>query len=182
MRVWTIPNLLSAARICAVPLFFWLIIGPHADGKALVVLCISGTTDWVDGFLARRLNQFSRLGELLDPLADRLYTAAALVALTMRDVLPVWVLVALLARDITMSGLLARLRTRGITGVPVNFIGKAATMQLLWAMPLLLLGAGATPLQATAHTFGWAFLLWGIAMYWRSAQLYLRQVLSSGLL
>ena len=105
-RILTIPNLLSFGRLLGVPYFFWLIVGPHADGLALVVLVISGATDWLDGYLARRLQQFSRLGELLDPLADRLYILAALGALYIRDLLPVWVVVALISRDLVMAALL----------------------------------------------------------------------------
>ena len=72
-RVWTIPNALSVLRLLGVPLFLWLLLGPHADGWAIAVLALSGISDWADGKLARLLNQYSRLGELLDPAVDRLY-------------------------------------------------------------------------------------------------------------
>ena len=89
-RVLTVPNLLSLLRLAGVPLFLWLLLGPHADGWALVVLMVGGVTDWLDGKLARLLDQFSALGALLDPAADRLYILAALVALAVRDVVPWW--------------------------------------------------------------------------------------------
>lgn len=181
-RIWTIPNLLSLLRLLGVPIFFYLIVGPHRDGLALFVLFISGFTDWLDGYLARKLQQFSRIGELLDPLADRLYTLAALFALYFREVLPVFVVVALLARDIAMTIILLRLKQRGITGVPVHFVGKAATMNLLYALPLVLLGTFAGTIGQLAHIIGWAFLLWGIAMYWYAAWLYVQQALRRGLL
>lgn len=174
---WTIPNALSALRLLGVPVFFWLIVVPQNDGLALAVLIVSSFTDWLDGYLARRLNQFSRLGELLDPLADRLYVVAALAALYVRDLLPLWVVAALLLRDVSMSLLLIYLKRDGITGIPVHFVGKAATMNLLYALPLILLGTFSGLLGEIAHVFGWAFLLWGIAMYWYAASLYFIQVL-----
>lgn len=173
---WTIPNALSGLRLLGVPVFFWLIVGPQNDGLALIILIISSFTDWLDGYLARRLNQFSRLGELLDPLADRLYVVAALIALYIRGLLPVWVVAALILRDVAMSLLLLYLKRYGITGVPVHFVGKAATMNLLYALPLILLGTFSGQVGQIAHTVGWAFLLWGVAMYWYAGLLYFHQV------
>lgn len=175
-RVLTIPNLLSLVRLVGVPYFFWLIVGPHSDGLALIVLFASGATDWLDGYLARRLKQFSRLGELLDPLADRLYILAALAALYIRHLIPVWVVVALLVRDLVMALLLGKLKQTGITGLPVHFVGKAATMNLLYALPLILLGTFDSDLGHVAHILGWAFLIWGVTMYWYAALLYIKQV------
>jgi cardiolipin synthase len=172
----TIPNALSASRIIGVPIFFWLIVGPKRDDLALYILVISAFTDWLDGYLARKLNQFSRLGELLDPLADRLYVVAALIALYLRNLIPLWVVVALLSRDILMSLVLIYLKRFGITGIPVHFVGKAATMNLLYALPLILLGNFQNIYGEVAHVFGWAFLFWGITMYWYAAFLYLRQI------
>lgn len=173
---WTIPNALSALRLLGVPVFFWLIVGPESDGLALAILIVSSFTDWLDGYLARRLNQFSRLGELLDPLADRLYVVAALAALYIRDLLPIWVVVLLILRDVLMSMLLLYLKRFGITGVPVHFVGKAATMNLLYALPLVLMGTFSGLVGQLAHVFGWAFLIWGITMYWYAGALYFRQV------
>ena len=177
-RIWTIPNALSAARLIGVPVFFWLMVGPKNDGLALTILVISSFTDWLDGYLARRLNQFSRLGELLDPLADRLYVVAALLALYIRELIPVWVVVALLSRDVVMSLFLAYLKKHGYNGVPVHFVGKAATMNLLYALPLILMGTFSGLVGQVAEIFGWAFLLWGITMYWYAAILYIKQILA----
>lgn len=174
---WTIPNALSALRLFGVPVFFWLIVVPENDGLALGVLIVSSFTDWLDGYLARKLNQFSRLGELLDPLADRLYVVAALAALYIRDLLPIWVVAALVLRDVAMSLLLIYLKRDGITGIPVHFVGKAATMNLLYALPLILLGTFSGTVGSIAYVFGWAFLLWGITMYWYAAMLYFEQVI-----
>src|SRR3954463_16025935 len=88
--IWTIPNALSLLRLLGVPLFLWLLLGPEADGWAVAVLALSGVTDWAAGKLARLLDQSSRLGALLDPAADRLYIVATLVALALRDIVPLW--------------------------------------------------------------------------------------------
>ena len=97
--VWTLPNIISMVRLAGVPLFLWLVIGPEADVWALVVLMIAGFTDWLDGYLARRLDQMSKLGEILDPVADRLYILAAVIGLLYRDIIPWWVAVILPLRD-----------------------------------------------------------------------------------
>ena len=141
-RVWTVPNLLSMGRLAGVPVFLWLVLGPEADGWALALLMLSGVTDWLDGYLARRLNQTSQLGQILDPVADRLYILAVVIGLAMRDIIPWWVAVILPLRDLLLWGLVPLLRTRGYSALPVHFLGKAATFNLLYAFPLLLLGDG----------------------------------------
>src|SRR5215204_53928 len=94
-RLFTIPNLLSFTRLLGVPLFLWLVLVPEADGWAFVVLAVSAFTDYLDGKLARRWNQISRVGQLLDPLADRLYVLSTVVALTIREIIPLWFAVLL---------------------------------------------------------------------------------------
>ena len=138
-EILTVPNLVSFVRLLGVPLFLYLLLVPHADVAAIVVLAVGGTSDWVDGFLARRLGQVSRLGELLDPLADRLYILATLIALTVRDVLPWWFTIALLAREAFLAVLLLVLRRHGYGPPPVHYVGKSATFILLLAFPVLLL-------------------------------------------
>src|SRR3954451_12871670 len=98
-RVVTLPNLLSLIRLLGVPLFLWLLLGPHADGWAVVVLAVYGVTDWADGKLARLLDQPSRLGALLAPAADRLYIVATLVALALREGVPLWLVLVLVGRE-----------------------------------------------------------------------------------
>ncbi len=174
-RVLTVPNILSALRLLGVPLFLWLILVPEADGLAVAVLMLAGFTDWLDGFLARRWHQISRVGQLLDPVADRLYILATLVGLLLRGIVPWWFVVLLVSRDVIMSVVLAVLKRRGVTGLPVHFLGKAATFCLLYAFPLLLLGEGTGSLAQTANVFGWAFAVWGTALYWWAAVLYIGQ-------
>jgi cardiolipin synthase len=175
-RVWTVPNALSFLRLAGVPVFLWLVLGPEADGWALALLVVSGFTDWLDGWLARRLHQTSLLGMLLDPIADRLYILAVVVGLALREVIPWWVAVLLPLRDVLMWGLVPLLRTRGYSALPVHFLGKAATFNLLYAFPLLLLGDGEGAVATLATVFGWAFAAWGIGLYWWAGLLYFWQV------
>lgn len=176
-RILTIPNALSFLRLLGVPLFLYLILVPKADGWALVILAVSGITDWLDGKLARALNQISRVGQLLDPLADRLYTIAALIGLAIRDIVPWWLVVLLLSRDIVLGAFLLLLKRRGVTGLPVHFLGKAATFNLLYAFPLLLLGDGASTFNVIARVVGWAFAIWGSVLYLWAGLLYAEQAL-----
>jgi cardiolipin synthase len=180
-RVLTLPNALSLVRVLGVPLFLYLILGPHADGAALAILMLSGATDYLDGWLARKLNQTSRLGQLLDPAADRLYIVATLIGLTIRGILPVWLTLFLVARDVMLAGCVPRLRRLGYgPALPVHYLGKAATFNLLYAFPFLLLadhsGAGMTAMQTLASVFGWAFAIWGTGLYWWAGILYVMQV------
>ncbi|GGK08342.1 CDP-diacylglycerol--glycerol-3-phosphate 3-phosphatidyltransferase [Pilimelia anulata] len=174
-RVLTGPNLISFARLLGVPLFLYLLLVPHADIAATVVLAVGGTSDWLDGWLARRTGQVSRLGELLDPLADRLYIVATLVAFTVRDVVPWPFTAALVARDVLMLVVLALLRRRGYAPPPVHYLGKAATFVLLAAFPLLLLAAAVPAAAPVAGAAGWGLAWWGLGTYWLAAALYAGQ-------
>ncbi|WP_084634898.1 CDP-alcohol phosphatidyltransferase family protein [Propionicicella superfundia] len=177
-RVVTVPNLLSAVRLLGVPLFVWLLLGPRADLLAVAVLAVGGITDWLDGFLARRWNQRSRVGQVLDPIADRLYILATLLCLAIRGVIPWWLVVLLVLRDIMLVAMVPLLRTRGYTSLPVHFIGKWATFCLLYAFPLILLGSVPGPAGTVARVAGWAFALWGAGLYWWAGLLYVGQTLS----
>jgi CDP-diacylglycerol--glycerol-3-phosphate 3-phosphatidyltransferase len=176
-RVVTVPNLLSALRLAGVPVFLILILGPHEDGWALVILMVSGLTDYADGRLARAWNQVSLVGAALDPLADRFYIAGTLVALAIRGVIPWWLTAALFARDALLVGAVTPILHRrfGKVALPVHYLGKAATFNLLYAFPLLLLGAGHGGFATVARPAGWAFAVWGSALYWWSAVLYMDQ-------
>jgi cardiolipin synthase len=181
-RVWTIPNALSMLRLLGVPLFMWLALGPHADGWALVVLMVAGITDYLDGKIARRFNQFSKLGSLLDPAADRLYLLAAIIALTVRDITPLWLAVVLVARDVVLLPTIPLLRRHGYGPLPVHFVGKAGTFALLYALPLLLLSDGHGTATTIARPFAWGFTTWGVALYWLAGWFYVvqtRQVLAA---
>jgi cardiolipin synthase len=173
--VLTIPNALSVLRLLGVPVFLWLMLGPHADVIAIVLLAVSGVTDWLDGVLARKLNQQSAFGALLDPLADRLYILATLVGLVLRHIIPPELAAVLILRDVLLLLMGPGLRRRGYNALPVHYLGKAATFALLYAFPLLLLGSGTSNLAAVAKPIAWAFTIWGTAMYLWAGVIYLVQ-------
>ncbi len=175
-RVWTWPNALSALRLLGVPLFLWLLLGPEADGWAVGVLMFSGFTDWLDGKLARWLDQSSRLGALLDPAADRLYIVSTLVALALRDIIPVWIVGLLVGREVVLAIALLVLRRYGYPPLQVHYLGKAATLLLLYAFPGLLLADGDGWLAELCKPFAWALTIWGTALYVLAGLLYLIQV------
>lgn len=164
-KVWTIPNLISFVRLMAIPLFLWL-VAEGRDLEGLVVLVVAVLTDFVDGAVARKLNQVSRLGQFLDPFADRLFIAAAVVALAIRDVIPVWLTVVVMLRD-ALLGLGALVTSRwGIGTLPVTWLGKVATFGLLFAMPLFLLGAVFPELGVYTNPVAWVISISGAALYW----------------
>ena len=175
-RVLTIPNALSFVRLLLVPVFLWLVLGPKYDELALVVLMVSGITDYLDGKLARPLNQTSKIGAILDPVADRFFILAVVIGLGYRDIIPWWLAVILPLRDVFLFSLVPFLRTRGYSSLPVHFLGKAATASLLYAFPLLLLGDATGTVADLANVFGWAFTVWGVALYWWGGILYAFQV------
>ncbi len=177
-RLLTVPNLLSLLRLAGVPLFLWLLLGPHHDLLAVLVLAVSGLTDWLDGKLARLLDQSSRLGALLDPAVDRLYTLSTLLAFGLREILPWWVIAVLIGRDLVLAAMLPVLRHYGYGPLPVHYMGKAATLCLLYAFPLLLLAHDVhSGVGSVARAFAVAFIGWGGALYVWSGVLYLLQVL-----
>ena len=175
-RVWTWPNALSVLRLMGVPLFLWLLLGPEADGWALVVLMVSGFTDWLDGKLARWFDQSSRLGALLDPAADRLYIVSTLIALAVREIVPVWLVAVLVGRELVLGLLLLVLRRYGYPPLQVHYLGKAATLLLLYAFPGLLIAAGEGWVAAVAEPIAWALTLWGTGLYVIAGVFYAIQV------
>jgi len=176
-RVITIPNLISFTRLAGVPVFLWLVLGLRTAGDwwALGLLAAAGLSDWLDGKIARAMNQQSRIGELLDPAADRLYIVSTIVALAIRGIIGWWLVAALAARELMLGVVLLALRRRGYGPLQVSFVGKAATLCLLYAFPLLFVGSHPTSYAVVARVFGWAFALWGTALYWWAAVLYVRQ-------
>jgi cardiolipin synthase len=176
-RVLTVPNALSVLRLVLVPVFLYLLLVIDARGWAVGVLMFSGFSDWADGKIARLVaNQSSRLGELLDPAVDRIYMVTVPVALAIYGAVPWWIVGTLLGRDVVLAATLPVLRGRGLTALPVTYIGKAATFALMSGFPLILLGQWDALWSRVVLACGWAFLIWGIAMYLWSAVLYLIQV------
>ena len=175
----TIPNALTALRGLGVPLFIWLALDLHADGWAILVLAIGGVTDYLDGKLARMWNQTSRFGELADPAIDRIYILATLIVLYLRDALPLWMIVALLGRDLILGVVTIALTRKGLPPLKVTYIGKAATFNLLYAFPFLLLALSDSLLGTVAFIFGWAFAFWGVALYLFTGVSYFRSAMKS---
>lgn len=175
----TIPNALTALRGLGVPLFIWLALGQESDGWAILVLAIGGVTDYLDGKLARMWNQTSRFGELADPAIDRIYIVATLIVLYLRGALPLWVIAALVLRDLALGVVTIALTRRGLPPLTVTYIGKAATFNLLYAFPFLLLALSDSWLGTAAFILGWAFAIWGIALYLVTGVSYFRQALIS---
>ena len=175
-RILTVPNAISVARLAGVPVFLWLVLGPEADGWAVGLLIAAGLSDWLDGVIARAWDQQSRLGQVLDPAADRLYIAATLIGLAIRAIIPWWLVALLAARELLLAVALLVLRRYGYGPLQVSLVGKAATLCLLYAFPLLFLGAHAGTPALVARVIGWAFAIWGTALYWWAATLYLVQM------
>ena len=176
-RVLTVPNALSAIRLILVPVFLYLLLVVHENAWAVAILMFSGFSDWADGKIARLVaNQSSKLGALLDPAVDRIYMVVVPVALAVAGIVPWWIVITLLARDVVLAGTLPILRSRGFTALPVAYLGKAATFALMSGFPLVLLGQWDALWSRVILACGWAFLIWGMAMYLWSGVLYLIQV------
>lgn len=176
-RAFTVPNVLSFARLLAVGVFGWLILAGH-DVAAVILLAASGATDWLDGFLARRLKQRTELGAKLDPVADRLYILMAIIALSVRGIVPWWLLAVLLARDVMLVLLVPSLRRSGVVALEVNRVGKAATMSLLLALPLILLASSPMLNADFAGWIGWPLAFLGAVLYWWAGLIYLSQTVA----
>jgi phosphatidylglycerophosphate synthase len=176
-RLLTVPNVLSGIRLALIPVFVYLLLVAHADAWAVAILMFGGASDWADGKIARLLDQSSKLGAYLDPAVDRLYMVIVPIAFGLRGIVPWWIIAVLLARDVLLAAELPLLRTRGITALPVVYVGKAATFALMSAFPLILLGQWDALWSRVVLACGWAFLIWGIYMYLWSFVVYAVQVL-----
>jgi cardiolipin synthase len=173
-RIFTIPNVLSFIRLALVPVFLWLIIAGE-DAWALIVLVVSSASDFLDGAIARRFKQISRLGQLLDPAADRLFIFAALIGLAVRGVIPWWLFVVIVARDTMLLLIGVVLANYGFGPMPVHHLGKVATLCLFYALPLLMLGQAFPNVALVTDPIGWAFALWGAFLYWWAGAIYLSE-------
>jgi cardiolipin synthase len=175
-RLLTVPNVLSGLRLVLIPVFVHALLFAHADALAVGILMFSGVSDWADGKIARLMNQSSKLGAYLDPLVDRLYMVTTPIVFGLAHILPWWIIAILLGRDVLLAAELPLLRTRGITALPVIYVGKAATFALMSAFPLILLGQFEGLWSRVVLACGWAFLIWGTYMYLWSFIVYAWQV------
>jgi CDP-diacylglycerol--glycerol-3-phosphate 3-phosphatidyltransferase len=177
-RVLTIPNALSAIRLVLIPVFIYLLLVRHSEGWAVAILMFSGASDWADGKIARSMNQSSRLGVLLDPAVDRLYMVMVPITLAVRGIVPWWFVIVLFARDLLLATTLPILRSRGLSALPVTYVGKGATFSLMSGFPLVLLGTYDAQWSHVVGAFGWGFLGWGMLAYlWSFVQYVVQTVL-----
>ncbi|WP_255575485.1 MULTISPECIES: CDP-alcohol phosphatidyltransferase family protein [Cryobacterium] len=170
-KVITLPNLLSMLRLALVPVFLVLLVRGE-DAWALLVLAVASLTDFLDGYLARRFRQITRLGQLLDPAADRLYIFAALVGLAWRDLVPWWIVLVIVGRDVFLLGLGVILANFGFGPLPVHQLGKVATFCLFYALPMIMLGEAFPAVSWWSLPVGWAFGIWGAFLYWWAGIIY----------
>ncbi|MEN9287784.1 MAG: hypothetical protein RLZ88_454 [Actinomycetota bacterium] len=177
LRQWgTLPNVLSSIRLALVPVFLLLLMAEHYE-VALIVLAVAGITDYLDGYFARRLNQITRLGQLLDPAADRLYIFSTLVGLSITGLIPWWLAALIISRDLLLLVGYPVLATQGYGPLPVHYLGKAGTFALLYAFPLLMLAKVWSGAELVILPIAWAFAWWGVGLYWWAGFVYLHQVI-----
>jgi cardiolipin synthase len=181
MNIWhqlgTVPNLLSLLRLALVPVFLVLILNGR-NVEAIIVLAVASITDYLEGYYARKLKQETRLGQLLDPAADRLYIFATLIGLAIVGYIPLWLTIVVIARDVILLFTYPILASRGYGPLPVHYLGKAGTFALLYSFPLLLIAAAFPDISLFVLPVAWAFALWGIGLYWWAGFVYLAQVRS----
>ena len=171
----SVPNMLSILRLLLVPVFLWLLIADQFL-IAFLVLMFASFTDWLDGFIARKFNQITSLGKVLDPSADRLFILATLIGLTVNEIIPAWLAIVIVARDVLLLIGYPISASHGYGPLPVHFLGKAATFALLYALPLLLLADVWPSAGAVILPLAWGFAYWGIGLYWAAGLVYLSQL------
>ncbi len=172
-KVWTVANIITFARLLGLPLYVWLMVGPQAYGLAFLTLVVVGTTDWIDGYVARRFDQVTRIGRLLDPLIDRALLATAAITMMALGIIPVWVVLAVVGRDLLLL-LAALVAFRGNPQIPVTRLGKFATACLLIGIPGFLLGYMDWGGAAFWGGVGWVFTVVGIVTYYAAGVVYAR--------
>ena len=172
-RVATIPNLVTAVRIACIPVFIWMTVFAHMLVAGAILLGVLGATDWVDGQLARRLNQVSNLGKFIDPTADRLLVASGVVAAILTHAVPVWLVVVVLLREVLVSLAVLLLMLIGAKRIDVLFVGKAGTFAIMVAFPAFLISHGHAAWQTPFHIIAWVATSAGLALGWAAVLAYI---------
>ncbi len=173
--IFTIPNFISLLRLISIPLIAYMI---YTDRKwaALIILALSVLSDWLDGFLARRMHQISKIGQLLDPLADRLLIFCSVLVFGMAGLLPWWLLIAIGLRDLVMLIEVLVIAQFGYGPLPVHFAGKTGTALLMIAIPVLIVAVlGQGYIFTSLHLAAVACSIWGVVLYWVAGLIYLKQ-------
>ena len=182
-RVLTIPNAISVGRLLCVPIFLWLLFGRDDEFAAALLLAVLGSTDWVDGFIARRFGQVSNLGKILDPTADRILLLTAIVAIVVSGAVPLWVALLAIARETLVALAAIGLGILGARRIDVTWFGKAGTFGLMFAFPLFLASHSDVGWADTARVLAWICVIPGLVLAWYSAALYIpiaRRALEEG--
>lgn len=174
-KIWTIPNLISLARLLCVPVFLWMLWKPDpARRGAAVLLAVLGATDWIDGWIARHFDQGSELGKVLDPTADRVLLVAAAVALLHEGLatgvdIVLWIV---LARELLIALATVSLGLAGARRIDVVWAGKAGTLALMFALPMFLIADAAPTVRTVFDVLGWGFAIGGIVLGYFAAAKY----------
>lgn len=164
--------MITMVRIVLIGVFLILLIREH-DAWAIAVLALAGVSDFADGYLARRWNQSTALGRILDPAADRLLTVAVGVGLAVREIVPWWIVAVILARDVMVGIVLLWGRRQRVSSPQVTFVGKAATFGLYVMLPLAYL---AFDRWDVVHSIAIAGVIAATVLYWWSGAQYVRDV------
>lgn len=171
-RILTVPNLITLVRLACLPVFVWLLLGRNDRLWAGALLGLLGATDWVDGWIARRWNQVSTVGKVLDPVADRLLFFVSIVAIIIDGAAPLWICVAVLAREVVVAVATLVLAALGARRIDVTWFGKAGTFALMFAFPGFLWGGADWPLAVPFEVAAWGFALVGLVLSYWAAVLY----------
>jgi cardiolipin synthase len=182
-RILTIPNVLSVLRLGGLGVFCYLLFETGAHIAAAVVLAVTGVTDFLDGYIARRFHQVSTLGKVLDPTADRIVVATSIISIVVFGAVPVWLGVVVLVREALVSGAVLLLAALGAKRIDVVWAGKAGTLGLMVCFPLFLLSVGTASWERIVRDVTWVGVVPALALGWYAALSYVpaaRQALAAG--
>jgi len=172
-RILTVPNVITLVRLACIPLFLWMLFGKNWQTASAVLLAVLGATDWVDGFVARRYGQVSTFGKVLDPTADRLLVATAVISVMVYGAVPLWFGIATIAREVLVSVMVLLLASLGAARIDVLWVGKAGTFGLMFAYPTFLLAYGDATWQEPFKVIAWGTGIVGLALAWYAAGSYI---------
>ena len=172
-RILTVPNVITLARLLCIPVFLWLLFGLHEQTAAAILLAVLGATDWVDGYVARRFGQVSTLGKVLDPTADRVLVATAVISIMAYGAVPLWFGIATIVREVLVSVMVVLLASLGAARIDVLWVGKAGTFGLMFAYPTFLLAYGGAGWQAPITVIAYVTGITGLVLAWIAAGSYI---------
>jgi cardiolipin synthase len=172
-RIFTVPNVITLVRLLCIPVFLWLLFGLHEQTAAAILLAVLGATDWVDGYVARRFGQVSTFGKVLDPTADRVLVATAVISIMAYGAVPLWFGIATIVREVLVSVMVVLLASLGAARIDVLWVGKAGTFGLMFAYPTFLLAYGGAGWQAPITVIAYVTGITGLVLAWIAAGSYI---------